>query len=305
MKHPRVSLSLCIALVALGFSSTFARDNVDHCIALEWTEEGVLNLPPLVAPDAGMPPEVRAGIHFHACDDGDESLTDGNMVPDGIFLFGNCPKCLFPTIKMLTMCYGPQHMRLDDMWVVVYSPDTRTRFDEWCSSNESTDWAASLPRPFDRIALATNAVTGAVSPIDPEPGPPNQWCPPAAHFTYLHHNAVYEMRTETGIAGEHGHQATYDAKGRLIRSTIAAGTADFRRPYARVLWSTGTVPNGFAHRDADVVPFILALQLDGNPVVPVDIWRNLNRQCLRQGENTDAYISRRPILPSGIQPLVP
>ena len=41
------------------------------------------------------------------------------------------------------------------------------------------------------------------------------------------------------------------------------------------------------------------------PVIPVDTWRNLNRQCLRQGEHTDAYIARRPILPSGTQPLVP
>ncbi len=282
-----------------------ARDDVDHCIAFDWTSGGSLDLNPLIAPDPGLPPEIRAGIHVHASEDGEDPRTDVNVLPGNIFSFGKCPKCLYPTIRMLTMCYGPQHQRLDDMWIVINSPDTRRRFDEWCTNNVSTAWATSLPKPFDRILLSTNAVTGAVTPLDPEPGNPNEWSPPVSHSTWLHHNAVYEMRTVTGIAGEHGHQATYDSTGRLIRSTIAAGTADFRRPYVSVLWSSGTIPNGFAHRDADVLPFIMALQLDGNPVIPVDTWRNLNRQCLRQGEHTDAYIARRPILPSGTQPLVP
>lgn len=280
-----------------------ARDNVDHCMAIDWTEEGALDLNPLIAPDPGMPPDIRAGIHVHASEDGESQRSDGNILPGNVFQFGKCPKCLQPTIRMLTMCYGPQHQRLDDMWIVINSPDTRTRFSEWCSNNVSTAWADTLPKPFDRIALSTNASSGAVAPVDPEPGAPNEWSPPVAHSTFLHHNAVFEMRTETGVAGEHGHQATYDARGRLIQSTIAAGTADYCRPYVKVLWSSGTVPNGFAHRDADVLPFIMALQLDGNPVLPINTWRDLNRQCLRQGEHTDAYIARRPILPSGSQPL--
>lgn len=298
-------LALCILQCALCIPFASARDDVDHCIALQWTKGAVLDLNPLVAPTPGIPDEIRAGIHFHASEDGESQRTNGNILSGGRFPFGDCPKCLFPTIRMLTMCFGPQHQRLDDMWIVVYSPDTRTRFDEWCTNNASTAWASTLPKPFDRISLATNPASHAVSPVDPEPGAPRQWCPPVAHATWLHHNAVYEMRTETGVAGEHGHQATYDEEGRLIRSTIAAGTADYHRPYAQVLWSTGTFPNGYAHRDADVLPFIMALQLDGNPVVPVDMWRNLNRQCIRQGENTDAYIARRPILPSGVQTLTP
>lgn len=109
---------------------------------------GSLDLNPLVGPE-GMPPDIRAGIHFHESYDGEAPLSDGNVVSGGVFRLGNCPKCFFPTIRMLTMCYGRQHMRLDDMWLVIYSPDTRTRFDEWCSNNVSTAWAASLPKPFD------------------------------------------------------------------------------------------------------------------------------------------------------------
>ena len=300
----RMILPTLLLALAAALSAT-ARDDVDHCIAFDWTSGGSLDLNPLIAPDPGMPPEIRAGIHVHVSEDGEAPLTNSNTLSGNIFSFGKCPKCLYPTIRMLTMCYGPQHQRLDDMWIVINSPETRTRFEEWCSNNVSTAWTTTLPKPFDRINLSTNAVSGEVSPIDPEPGAPNQWCAPVAHSTWLHHNAVYEMRTETGVAGEHGHQATYDAHGCLIRSTIAAGTADYRRPYVRVLWSTGTMPNGFAHRDADVLPFIMALQLDGNPVLPVDTWRNLNRQCLRQGAHTDAYIARRPILPTGTQSLVP
>ena len=117
--------------------------------------------------------------------------------------------------------------------------------------------------------------------------------------TYLHHDAKYEMRSGP-VSGGHGHQATYTADGVLIGSPIAAGTADIAAPYyANDMLRART---GDKHLRQDVQPFLRALQLDGNPVLPRDIYRNLNRPCIYKGSNTDKYIEKRPVLPTGTQP---
>lgn len=118
---------------------------------------------------------------------------------------------------------------------------------------------------------------------------------------YLHHNAVYEMRSAP-IAGGHGHQATYDANGNLIRATIAAGTADKVSPT-----SLGAKRR---HRQYDVHPYLDALQLDGNPVLPSNatglmtetVPSRLNAPCLYQGSFTDSYLFCRPTTPTGTTP---
>ncbi len=97
------------------------------------------------------------------------------------------------------------------------------------------------------------------------------------------------------ITGGHGHQATYDANGVLIETPIAAGTADIAAPYyANDMLRART---GDKHLTQDVQPFLRALQLDGNPVLPRDINRNLNRPCIYMGLNTDKYVEKRPVLP--------
>ena len=107
----------------------------------------------------------------------------------------------------------------------------------------------------------------------------------------MHHNATYELRTE--ISGQHGNQATYDAAGHIITTTIAAGTADWYGPYGPL----GTPDDALSHRNWDVYSYLQALQLDGNPGVGVPwSWKpsNLSRPCLRQGENLNKYIHCRP-----------
>jgi hypothetical protein len=113
----------------------------------------------------------------------------------------------------------------------------------------------------------------------------------------LHHDAKYEMRSNPTSAG-HGHQAMYDVHGVLIETPIAAGSADFFAPFN----SIGTARLSNKHLKQDVQPFLRALQLDGNPVLPRDINRNLNRPCIYMGSNTDKYIEKRPVLPTGTQP---
>jgi hypothetical protein len=102
---------------------------------------------------------------------------------------------------------------------------------------------------------------------DPEPGPPELWEQPTAPSNY-HWGATFEMRSKE-TPGGHGHQVTYDANGRLITDSncpvigpsgfpcISAGTADRSHPSNYVLET---------HYRNDVPQFILAAQLDGNPV---------------------------------------
>ena len=156
-------------------------------------------------------------------------------------------------------------------------------------STTNLSWTLGLPQPFSSIEIASG------TPQDPEPGSPNEWQPPEPLNSFLHHDACFGMRSSND--GESGHQATYDAVGSLITSSIAAGTADYRRPYL-----VSGFPNWQRHLNADVKPFILALQLDGNPVQPLNIYRDLSRPCLYQGGHADTYITLRPIIPTGVQP---
>lgn len=91
----------------------------------------------------------------------------------------------------------------------------------------------------------------------------------------------------------------YNLYGSLIESPIASGTADRFAPYNSIDWPYPDTD----HREQDVYPFIRALQLDGNPVRPNNkiAPTNLNRPCIYKGGNTDKYIARRPVLPTGKQ----
>ena len=123
---------------------------------------------------------------------------------------------------------------------------------------------------------------------------------PAAISSYLHHDAAYEMRSEA--VGDHGHQATYREDGTLIRTTIAAGTADYNHPWSfGMSWGSVVVEKHYVN---DVVPFLRAISLDGNPGVYSGryIPKNLTRPCLYQGTNLSEYILRRPTLPTGTTP---
>ena len=106
----------------------------------------------------------------------------------------------------------------------------------------------------------------------------------------MHHDAVYEMRTHE--ASIHGNQATFDATGAIITSGIRAGTADLYAPYDE----DGDLRMNFNHRNSDVRPYILSLQLDGNPTAPSwgFIPKQLSRPCLFQGDNAAKYLICRP-----------
>ena len=256
-------------------------DLTEHGLGIVWEDNGQIDLFSLLG---GNSLPYKDDLTF---------TTTGCTVNGGVLSYGDDPGIYSPDVCLVTVVHTPTTITLDHLWVVVNASNAETEFDAWLSANTNLAWTLGLPRPFSSIEIAAGV------PQDPEPGEPNEWSPPVAVSSYLHHDAVYEARTEPGISGVHGHQATYSSNGEIITQTIAAGTADFRKP--RIVIGGITVVNGTAHKEADVEPFVLALQLDGNPVEPRNIWRTLNRPCLYQGPCTESYITCRPIVPSGTQ----
>lgn len=256
----------------------------DHCIGVFWSEGGSLNLTAMLDPTTR---QFLDKLYFTA---------NGEECSDGVLHFdGFCPGSLKPDIYYVALHHRGIDRPLDVMWVVVNSPATLTEFAAWIAANTNTSWTATLPHPYAAIAV-TNGVATDPEPPGPD-GRPGIWDAPHRidPKAYLHHNAVWEMRTT--IAGDHGNQATYDENGNLIRATIAAGTADHFGPYNE----DGRLKRSFRHRNEDVWPYIRALQLDGNPVrIPrfVGVPSRITRPCLVQGLHTTTYLMLRPtILP--------
>jgi hypothetical protein len=263
-----------------------ADDLTSHCIATNWTANLEINLEDYL-PEILMPhkDELRYRVN-------------GDMIEGTTITAGKKPAELEPKIFHVEMCneYGAT---LDRLWITVLNPKTRTEFASWVNNNATNAaWLAQLPKPPSKInvdSLGNASLPSAASTSwnAPEPFPAN---------SYMHPKAVYELRSNA-ISGGHGHQATYDADGNLITTSIKAGTADYASPAnKRHLIRIGE------HREEDVKPYIRALQLDGNPVFPINnsgekstFWtRNLSRPPLRVGPFTQQYLERRPTTPTGI-----
>ena len=99
--------------------------------------------------------------------------------------------------------------------------------------------------------------------------------------------------------------ATYDDEGILItpEQGVAAGTADRIAPDPL---NSETV---FGHIDEDVMPFIRAAQLDGNPVESTfDLFTfrlNLTEPLMHEGANLKNYLKVRPTIANSLLPLFP
>ncbi len=175
----------------------------------------------------------------------------------------------------------------DRMILVIVPQSTKDRFRDWVSNNLDISWINELPAVYS--TLGTNS-------FDPEPSitecDQQSW----ESVDYLdkeyHPFASFEMRSER-ING-HGHQTCYNTHGDLIVNGLSAGTADFGHH---------SIPFGaFGHITQDVLPFIWAAQLDGNPVqgtpgstIAPD---NLSHPIIHQGHpgsKLDTYLVFRPI----------
>ena len=209
------------------------------------------------------------------------------------------PGTLKPRVFYIELWHKDFTYPLDRLWLVLNSDVSDSGFEKWYKLQTDNSWYNSLPPVYERIAFVSGL--WGDNWID-EDFAYESWNTPEPSHTYLHHNAVFTMRSTND--GESGHQASYDINGNVITNTIAAGTADRYKPMTiRLSW----VVHLFVeyHYRYDVVPFLRAISLDGNPGVYNCRYAptNITRPCIYQGPNLNKYLEKRPILPTGTQKL--
>ncbi|MCL2104399.1 MAG: hypothetical protein FWH21_05000 [Kiritimatiellaeota bacterium] len=184
----------------------------------------------------------------------------------------------------------------DTVWdrfiLVVCNQDTQTHFNTWYDRfSVETAWLAELPAAYTALGAFIDLGMNA---LNPEPASTNLWKDPDTPGKYIHHTARWQMRSKT-TPGGHGHQACYDAEGKIILTGVSAGTADYG--------STTSLLTKLRHLTQDVYPFIHALQLDGNPCR--QNWTALDHALIHEGDCIKQYIECRPAIPNGKQLLLP
>ncbi|MBR1836448.1 MAG: hypothetical protein IJ783_04100 [Kiritimatiellae bacterium] len=258
-------------------------DETDHCIGLPYDSSEVIDLWSFLS-DVCTPYRDRFVFKVNGFP------IQGHIVKMSDFATSDDLK---PRVLHISFSLDDSR-EMDRMWVVLYSTNLASSYNAWKNRFTNTAWTTKLPAVPSSIGLVSND-SGSVF-VDSSRTYPG-WRSPTRISSLLHHDAIYEMRSEP--VGQHGHQATYRKDGTLISTTISAGTADYFHPLSfRFSWSNFVVER---HYVDDVIPFLRAVSLDGNPgaynsrYVPTD----LSHPCLYQGQNLDDYISRRPTLPTG------
>ena len=252
------------------------RDSLtDHCLAVEWSKGKSIDLASYLNNEAL---EVIDKLHF---------TVNGSTTARNYAVEGGEPNDRNP-IVLHVQVFAEEGEALDSLWIVVYKPSDKTWFHAW-HAEQSTNltWTTTLPKPCHSLTFINGGVLAGT-------GATGKWSSPDTIEvdSYMHHNAVYEMRTN--MADTHGNQATFDGSGAIITSSIRAGTADLYAPYnerGKLIWN-------FRHRDNDVYPYIIALQLDGNPTPPTRQWapQKLAHPALFQGEYAGKYLTCRPTI---------
>ena len=178
---------------------------------------------------------------------------------------------------------------LDRLIITVVPPETKTKFDNWYAAESTAAgkaWFAECPRMPSSLEL---------SPLQSPDRlfSPRIWRDPKdmsaiGDSTYFHPDAYYEIRAKK-TPGGHGHQATFGTTGTLILTSVSAGTADKAAAFPEN-W------NYNLHVDADVTPFMWALQLDGNPCDQSTT--TLTMPMLHEGAFIKKYMECRPPEPN-------
>lgn len=208
-----------------------------------------------------------SGRRFHL----DDLVSNFDQAPEGDLIFEGenvqgkqlvfkteKPGELEPHIYRITLRYRPTGEIFDRLFIVVNRIETYTDFDAWYTQERNDlAWLNDLPPPPLRLADRQDSVTFNENTW--------YWSTPnnAVFDTFYHHTARTELRTSTGMFNSllSGHQACYDEQGNLIHDGISAGTADRYSPENNIYYKS-------KHRTEDVLPYIQALQLEGNPVFP-------------------------------------
>ncbi len=186
----------------------------------------------------------------------------------------------------------------DRLIVVVVPRSTQQSHNDWFTLwSVNTAWLAELPAAYSHLGTGNT---------DPEPDPTtctNQyWEGMGSLFNhrFYHPGATFQMRSEEienldpNQDYTHGHQACYTVAGFLRTSGVAAGSAD--RSHYTNMWPFYT---SASHVALDVLPYVRAAQLDGNPVWVNDVIpTNFNRPMMHEGNHLQQYLQVRPPIPN-------
>lgn len=256
-------------------SGDSAYDRADHCIGVSWSENATVDLTAFL--DETTRPH-RAMVSFQVNGAPNAGLVELSPVE---------PSPLYPASHVVDLVSADSGTVLDTFVLTIYGESEMFDFAQWIVDYADLSWTAGLPAP----------------PTTKPSGETSLWHAPGEPGSYMHHEAVFDMRSKP-VAGGHGHQATFDASGRLIENgTIACGSADYVSPESFVDGSM------YSHRDQDVKPYIWALHLDGNPGHPDNLTgvltgaipSRLSKPCIYQGFFLNQYMRLRPSFPTGVQ----
>ena len=243
-------------------------DAIDHCIGIPWTRGGEINFVSYLAPEC-LPLVNRLSFSLN-----------GVLCPDWA-PNGPKPDSLYPRTLFVSVWSSDSGQPLDTMIITVFNSDEATSYTAWTARNSSSmEWISNLPFPHLEMPFFET----------------QDWHMATEMNSFMHPGATFEARSKPVPSG-HGHQATYDARGELITSTIAAGTADYVSPEK----------DAIKHRNEDVYPYIHALHLDGNPGLPDNGFGilttmaplNISHPCIYQGTFLNQYLQLRPTLSHG------
>ena len=201
--------------------------------------------------------------------------------------FGNKPNKDLHTkvlVEVLPKNGGPT---LDRLIITIIPAETKTKFDNWYAAESTAAgkaWFAECPR------MPTSLEIAPLLPPD-RLFSPRIWRDPSTLETEIHPDAYFEMRAKI-TPGGHGHQVNFTDKGTLILKGVSAGSADKYAPIPEG-WQ-----NPLGHLDNDVIPYVWALQLDGNPCNQTADLTHLTLPMLHEGAFITKYLICRPPEPN-------
>ncbi len=261
----------------------------DHCLGIMWGRNGEIDLMSLVHEDA-LPYRTNALWRING------TLQDVSILR---FQF-KVPVDLEPHIYRIEIVAKEDREVWDRMFLVINHPASGTRYSRWAnkwSDEMNRAWLQELPAPY--VALPTEVDSSdKLIYHDPEPDAPDIWEVPGIPGLYYHHTSVRDMRS-AGTSGGHGHQACYDETGNIVLNGVSAGTADYVKPKKTNVLTVSR------HSDEDVLPYVRALQLDGNPCEQISAGMDLSHALVCEGPQTKKYLICRPPIPNNKPMLSP
>jgi hypothetical protein len=187
---------------------------------------------------------------------------------------------------------------IDRLIITLVPRSTKSRFDSWYTTEKADlAWLGELVNLF--YSISTVPLPDGYMRRPCRNFNPFLYAVPSATNTRMHPDAYYETRSYA-TRGGHAHQMCFDDSGILLQSGVSAGSADKAAAFPQNI-------NPYLHVDADVKPFVWALQLDGTPADQQTT--TLSAPIMHEGAYLKKYsecrptiANSKPILADGVTP---